>query len=179
MSSPIKSKKGVSIVVGYVILIALALTMSGVVYMWIKTYVPADSLNCPSGVSIFIKKSKFNSTDSTLNITIKNNGKFNLGGYFIQVTNDSSQELATIDISTYLNTSYSGQILGNSVLFSVDAGNSLEPTKEASYIFDIPSTIGTPYSLRITPLRFQEEKNRERLVSCQNAQTTQLIEIIN
>ncbi|HTY43911.1 MAG TPA: hypothetical protein VMC80_01590, partial [Patescibacteria group bacterium] len=49
------SKKGVSEMIGYVILITIALVMGAIVFAWIKSYVPADSLTCPDGVSISVR----------------------------------------------------------------------------------------------------------------------------
>ena len=56
------NKKGVSVIIGYVLLIAFAILISAGVYAWLKTYVPREPLNCPDGVSIFVKEAGFNSS---------------------------------------------------------------------------------------------------------------------
>ena len=38
-------------------LIAVSIAMSVVVFQWMKTYVPTDSVKCPDGTSFFIKAS--------------------------------------------------------------------------------------------------------------------------
>ena len=48
-------KKGVSAIVGYVLLISFGVVMSVIVYSYLKTYTPKDALTCPDGVSIFLK----------------------------------------------------------------------------------------------------------------------------
>ncbi len=67
-----------------------------------KSYVPKDTIDCPDGVSIFITDSSCieNITDNTyeLRLNIKNNGRFDIGGFFIHATNSSNQTLATIDL---------------------------------------------------------------------------------
>ena len=50
-----RGKKGVSIIIGYVILIAVAITMSFLVYAWMKSYVPKEELKCPDDVFIRIR----------------------------------------------------------------------------------------------------------------------------
>ena len=48
------SKKGISIMIGYILLITMSIIISGVVFQWAKTYVPADPIECPSVVSVFV-----------------------------------------------------------------------------------------------------------------------------
>jgi len=176
-----KSKRAVSVIVGYVLLIVFAIILGAITFTWIKTYVPSQqNLECQDGVSVFVKKSVFN--DSTpefperlLKITVKNTGRFGVAGYFIHATNESSQELATIDLSGYLNDTFGGFILGNSVLFSPGTDNLLKSGEERNHVFDIPLELGTLHNVRITPVRYQEVENRNRFISCVNSRTEQII----
>lgn len=171
-----RQKRGVSPLVGYVLLVVFAIVISAGVYTWLKTYVPAETLNCKDGVSFFVKEADFNnSLSQQLNLTIRNNGRFTLAGYFIHATNDSSQNLATIDLSQYLNATYGGVVFGNSVLFSVTGGNTLKPGEEATHIFEVPAGFGELYSLDVVPTIFQTENGKERFVSCSNEQVKQII----
>jgi hypothetical protein len=179
----IKSKRAVSVIVGYVLLIAFAVVIGGLTYTWIKTYVPIEGLECQDGVSVFIKKSVFYTTPRQLNITLKNTGRFSIAGYFIHATDELDQKLATIDLSEYNENSepkefITGFILGNSVLFSPRGDNSLKSGSEAIHVFNIPSDKrGTLYNVQVTPIRFEEVENRNRFVSCESARTEQ--EIVN
>ena len=169
-------KKGISVMVSYVLLIVFVIIIGAIVYQWLKTYVPAQALECPDGVSLFIKDADFDPSDSQLIITLRNNGRFDLAGYFIHATNSSDQELPTIDLSGYLNdTLGSGRIHGNSVLFIGAEGNLFTPGSEKSYFFDIPSSIGEPHLIRITPTRFQDVDERQRFVSCSDAGVGQIV----
>ena len=155
-------KKGVSIMVGYVLLVTCAIIIGVVVYQWVKTYVPADALECPEGTSIFIKEYTYDCDNSELSLTLKNNGLFNTAGYFIHATNEEGQELATIDLSNY---TLLGEGKGGTVLFST--GNSFKPNDEETNIFELSgSEIGQIYSIEIIPVRFQEEDGKNRFVSC-------------
>jgi len=169
-------KKGISVMVSYVLLIVFVIIIGAIVYQWLKTYVPSQALECPDGVSLFIKDADFDPFDSQLIITLRNNGRFDLAGYFIHATNSSDQELPTIDLSGYLNEVESpGMIFGNSVLFIAAGDNFFQPGSENSYFFDIPSSIGEPYFIRITPTRFQDVDERQRFVSCGDARAGQLV----
>ena len=169
------NKKAVSIMVGYVLLVVFAVIIGAVVYQWLSTYIPKEPLGCPEGSSLFVKDAIFDSSNSELNLTLRNNGRFNIAGYFIHAKNSSSQELAIIDLSIYLDESSGGSKFGNSVLFAFSGENSLKPGNKKTNIFDIPPEIGKPYSVRIIPTRFQEEDNRERFVSCGDARVEQIV----
>ncbi|MEK6738241.1 MAG: hypothetical protein AABY74_06215, partial [Planctomycetota bacterium] len=58
--------------------------MSILVYQFLKTYIPKDSPTCPEGTSILIKEAPC--VSNTLTLTLKNNGRFSLDGYFIGTT---------------------------------------------------------------------------------------------
>lgn len=169
-----KNKKGVSEMVGYVLLITLAVVMGVIAYNWMKTYIPREAGSCPDGVSIFIKEAALNESNSQLSLTLKNNGRFDIHGYFIYARNSSTQELATIDLSQYLNKSFGGIKVGNYIKFFSLQDEILNPGDEVTHIFNIPSNLNL-YSLSIIPTRFQEENNKEKFVSCGNALTNQIV----
>src|SRR3989339_653843 len=66
-----KNKRGISIMIGYILLVTGAIVMGSIVYQWMKTYVPADSLTCPEGISIYL--SEFECSGTSLNITLNIN----------------------------------------------------------------------------------------------------------
>ncbi len=168
-------KKAVSIMVGYVLLVTSAVIMGVVVYQWIRTYVPTEALECPDGVSIFLKEYSYNCGVEELTITLKNSGRFNLAGYFIHAKNKNDPELlATIDLSNY---TALGENMGGSVWFSSSGGNSFTPNDEPkNNIFDLSNSgIGKIYSIEIIPFRFQEEEGKNRFVICGNARLEEII----
>ena len=157
--------------IGYVLLVTSAVVMGVVVYQWIRTYVPTAPLECPSGVSIFLREYSYDCGSEELSITLKNNGRFNVAGYFIHATNSSTQELATIDLSSYTPL---GEGKGGSVLF--DSTNSFEPGDQRTNIFDLSGlNIGQIHSIEIFPVRFQEEEGKKRFVSCGDAKIKEVI----
>ena len=155
-------KKGVSIIIGYVLLVVFAIIIGTIVYQTIKTYVPKDVPECPESVSIFIKDIIY--TEDSLNITIMNNGLFDIAGYFIRATNSSSQEIATKDLSQFLENSLGDAtiIVNNAVLF-VGEDNPLKSNGKQTQIFNLDEEI---FSIEIIPVRFQEEDNKRKFISC-------------
>ena len=164
-----KNKKGVSMVIGYILLISIAIIMSVLVYQWLKTYVPTDSVECPDGTSIFIKEINYDCVNSELSLVIKNNGKFSINGYYIKVSDKKGSELATIDLAPHLTSG--GIISGSSIVFSEINENALAPTDPSNIregVFDV-SEFGELYRVEIIPTRIEVVNDVKRLVSCTNA----------
>ena len=167
-----KNRIGLSAVIGYVLIIAISITMSIVVYSWLKTFVPAQELKCPDGTSVFIRDLAYTCTPGaeTLNITLKNNGKFSVNGYFIQVSNDSNLDaLPTIDISSRIR--LGGNVSANSIVFSYLIYNYLtpgEPTNVRMSSFNV-SGYGRLYKVSITPSRIEEQGTKKKSVICSAA----------
>ncbi len=165
-----QNKRALSVVIGYVLLIAISIVMSILVYQWLRTYVPKDTAKCSDGTSVFIKEIYYDCANSRLNITLKNNGKFSVNGYFIHVSNNSNQDsLAVIDLSK--NITDGGITSGNSIVFSDTVENALtptEPTNTKISSFDVRG-YGQLYKIEIIPTRMQEIENKKKLVSCGDA----------
>ncbi|NCN52089.1 hypothetical protein GW931_03690 [archaeon] len=166
-----KNKRGLSVVIGYVLLITFGIILSVIVYNYLKTYVPSEVTQCPAGVSIFLKD--YTCSNNQLNITLKNNGKFYLDGYFIHATNSSTSSLATVNLAKYFSpNNYEGRNSSTAVYFYVDSNKNLYPSYNSYAIFDLPNQV---YSIEIIPARFQKEGNVQRFVSCGDAKIREVI----
>jgi hypothetical protein len=84
-----KSRKGISVIVSYVLLITLSVAMAGLVYTVIryKASLP-EEIKCPEGTSILIYN--YSCFAQQLNLTIKNNGFFNVSGVNVRIFNATS-----------------------------------------------------------------------------------------
>lgn len=88
-----KKKDALSNVVGYVLLISITISLSVLVYGWLKFYVSEDDIEtCPSGVNIIIRdyECRESPTGETpnkgyLNVTLKNKGLFTVDGFVLRV----------------------------------------------------------------------------------------------
>ena len=167
---PMSKKRGVSPIIGYVLLVSFVIVLGVIVYNWMKTYVPSEGLQCPDGTSLFVKS--YSCENNSLELILKNNGKFNVGGYFIYATTSADQELATRDISLYADNV--SRLIPTGVKLSGDM-NSLKPNQEETEIFDLTGTGITIHSVEIIPLRWQKEKRINRIVSCSEAKIREVL----
>ena len=80
------NRKAISELIGYVLLIGLAIAMSGVIYAWLKFYVqsPIPEESCPE-VSLVVMD--YNCSNGILNLTVQNRGRFTLNGYTLKINN--------------------------------------------------------------------------------------------
>ena len=157
--------------IGYVLLITVVVIMGAIVYAWLKTYVPKDLSECPDGTSISLKDIQYDCAN-TLSLTLKNNGRFNISGYFIYATNNSLDELATIDLSPYNPNGENGVIIFQGP-FGVAPK---EPGREWIDTFNLsitPSFPGQIYSIEIMAMRYQSEDGKKKFVSCSKSKIKQ------
>jgi hypothetical protein len=168
-----KNKRGLSIIIGYVLLMVVSIVMSVIVYQWLKTYVPKDALKCPDGTSLFIKDAVYDCTAKTLTLTFKNNGRFGIDGYFIHVSTDSNPDaLATIDLSGNLTGSAQereNKIAGNSIRFSTTDNSFNQGDNSEANTFDVSKIAGTLSRVEIIPIRMQTTDKAKKTVSCSDA----------
>lgn len=97
-----KNKKAVSIIVSYVLLITITLSLSVLVYNWLKFYVVDPEIpECSSNVNIIIQDffcvpSNTNTTGfytaGNVQITLKNKGLFNISGFNLRVHDRADAE---------------------------------------------------------------------------------------
>ena len=164
------NKKGVSVIIGYVLLVTLAVVMGGVMYTWMKSYVPQESLDCPEDTSIAIRDYNYNCATNMINLTLNNNGRFNIGGYFIHVSNSSNISVATVDLSQYLDVAVSegADKFRDTITLSIGNNNSFSPNGQTNNFFNFStSNMGQIFFVEITPWRWQRDKdNKLRFVSC-------------
>jgi len=178
----LKGKKGISIVIGYVLLIAVSIVMSVIVYQWISTYVPTDSVKCDEGTSLFITNINYDCVADELNVTIKNNGRFSIQGFFIHASNKTEGEIATIDLSHNVTEvrDDSGKCLrncrsGNYVVFNQFSENALNPGSPLLITFNVSDFEDSLKKIEIIPARIQEVDGVKRLVTCGDAKIQEMI----
>ena len=160
--------------VGYVLLVSFAVFMGVVVYQWIITFVPRETLECPDGTSLFIKDYTYNCSTKELSLILTNNGRFNIGGYFIHATLSPDQELATEDLSEFSHQVKAGNII-RFALGVVD--NPFKPNDpEVTHIFNLSdASFEQIYLIEIIPVRWQVEDNKKTIVSCGKSKIEEMI----
>jgi hypothetical protein len=164
-----KNKKGLSIMIGYVLLITFAIIMSTVIYQQLKSYTPKDKLECGDGISMYIQEAECIKDGERygLNLTLKNNGKFGITGYYIRGEDDPNKESIYADLSSFFVTGDSSLQFGNSIQFVSNKDNAFYPNDDPKLNkYSLPNKI---YSLEIIPLIYKIEENKKRLVSCSDS----------
>lgn len=88
------SKKGLSNLVAYVLLISITISLSFMVYGWLKFYVERGEVEeCPDNVNIVIDGYACSSgAGGNLTVRLRNRGFFNIDGYILRVHNRSDAE---------------------------------------------------------------------------------------
>ena len=174
----LQDKKGLSIMIGYVLLVAIAIIMSLIVYQFIKTYIPREAMECPDGASIFVKEITYNCSADTLEVIVKNNGLFSIAGYFIRATTTAEEELATKDLSDLVEEDYERHF--DSVVFAFPTDlvtNSLAPSSEKVATFDVFGLESdlVDKKIEIIPVRFQIEEGKTKFASCSDARVEEVL----
>ena len=152
-----KNKKAVSPVIGYILLIVITISISTGVYMWMKSYIPKETISCPEEVSVFVVQA--DCAENILSVTIKNNGLFLFKGYYIKATTSAEQEIATLNL------------YGEDGYFEFE--EPLEPNQEDSSSFTYTGQI---YSVEVTPVREQTDENSKiQSVICTNSRIREIL----
>ena len=84
-----RNKKADSVIIGYVLLIVLALGMAGAVYSYLKFYIPKERPSCPEGANLAVESSICNAAEGKFTITLVNKGLFDMDGAYIKIGNVS------------------------------------------------------------------------------------------
>ena len=163
-------KKGLSEVVGYVLLIAIAVSMSVIVYYFLHSYIPKPSTNdCPSGMSIIISDYNCDLTNKNINLTLQNKGLFDIDGFLIRAstTNDNSS-IPSKELSYNNGTADTKTAV---MYFDNLIDATLHPSQRFSRIYSY-SDYSDINKLQIIPFKLYKGQN----LLCGEAQITQNVE---
>ncbi len=80
-------KRGLSNLVAYVLLISITVSLSVLVYGWLKFYVEVeDVVECSSNVNVVISSYEcYGGDDGNLTVRLKNKGLFDIDGFVLRV----------------------------------------------------------------------------------------------
>src|SRR3989338_315360 len=138
------TKKGVTELIAYVLLISLAIALSILVYNWLRFYVlPHEPKACPDGVSLIIQE--YSCVSGNINITVRNKGLFKIDGYLIKINNKVDHAGKPEGLPVYL-------------LASVSLPSPLNPSEMHSGDYPYKDLYGRVVEIEIEPFRKQENK---------------------
>lgn len=175
----IKNKKGVSEIIGYILLISIAVVMSVIVYGWLRSYVPTEEFKCPDEVALRIDG--ISCSNNELRIDLTNSGKFSIYGYYIRGS-ASEEEVATEEIGVFGETKKDTKNIvffteidpsSNGEKIPTDKDNFFYPGNKIEHTFVSP--IPTVKFIEITPVRNQEEKGKFQTAVCTTAKIKEVL----
>lgn len=132
-----QSKKALSELIAYVILISITLALSVMVFAWVKCYIPGscskETVKCPEGAALVVKNYICNLPDGKINITVQNKGLFSVDGFVVRM-NDRVSNIAIYTLKDFEGNKY---------------GQKLAPGEEISKLFSLStdSIEGNPNSI--------------------------------
>ena len=77
------NKRGVSVIVGYVLLVIIAVGLAGLVFTYLKVFIPKDKVECKTDVHLIM--ADYECQTNKLTITLQNKGLFTIDGAYIRV----------------------------------------------------------------------------------------------
>lgn len=162
-----KNKKGLSEVVGYVLLIGVAVSLSVIVYYWINSNLPKNTNDCPE-ISIIISNYQCKAASKEINITLQNKGLFDIDGFILKASNDSSAPTKSLKY-------YNGTAMQSSslVLFDTELDVTLNPSEKFIKVFNYSDpNINILTKIQIIPFKFYKGET----LLCGKAEITQNVE---
>jgi hypothetical protein len=160
------NKKGVSVMVSYILLIVIAVSLSAIVYGFLKLYIPKEKPECVDGINIIVQEAEC--INSKLELTLQNKGRFKIDAVFIRLGKQNREFREWINDPKVINDPTKFYLNGNKGLQPGDSIpiNSLK----VESIVDSDNF----YTLEIQPAIFTGQGSIEDLALCKA--TTQIID---
>ncbi len=157
------NKKGLSEIIGYVLLIVIAISLSLLVYTWLKNQVPRETAACPENLALSIQN--YDCIENSLGeidkikVSVKNNGLFDINGFLARYSGREGG-LAAIDMTGIAPIRASGQIF-----------KLINPSEifEEEFTYPDDEIIA---EIELTPIKLIEGK----MTICENSKVRQKIE---
>ena len=161
-------KMGISPVIGYVMLIIIALAVGVLIFMWMRGFTPTESDTCRDGVSLSIVNAKCD--ENWLNLTSKNNGRFNVSGYFILASTNPNSTIGNVHLAEHWvrSGSYEAHNTSTNALLFVPA-NGLSLSEKRTDVFNL-SGIGNLSFIHILPVRQEVIGGKTKILVCGKAE---------
>ena len=87
-----RNKKAISVIVSYVLLVVIGISLSVLVYNWLRFYVGEKNIEtCPDDINLIIQD--YHCQSRQLNLTLKNKGLFSIEKYVLRVNDRVGSEI--------------------------------------------------------------------------------------
>jgi len=160
----VKNKKGISAIIGYVLLILLAVSLSGGVYAWLKAKIPKATEKCPEDVSLEIISLDVNEMRGNISMDLRNRGLFSINGISVRLREGLKscqvRSIACANCTRFM----TGQ---DQVMFIQKLGP--QEIREVAVGYFIGTYGCDPTEVEIVPLRVVGEGTEAVVSICENA----------
>lgn len=167
------NKKGVSIMIGYVLLIAIAVSLAGAVFFYLKLYLPDERPECNVDVQLILDNVGCFHTIPTdpssgyaVHVNLTNKGLFTVNGSFIKI-GDSGRTLKYI-----LNTDPETGFVDASHCNPQHSRPLLKPNEKFCQVYPYARGSSGTKELSIEPFVYVDNK----IALCQNAVITRNVD---
>ena len=152
------NKKAISEIIAYVLLILIAISLSILIYGWMKSYIPKQDKTCEDNLAISIEKINCNSSLNIVNVSLKNRGLFSIDGVILRAGNISEGK------AIYL--------LSNETYFKkLSVNEKLAPAESAILSYNY-TKINQIKIIEVQPFIFDK-----KIILCDNAIVEQKVEV--
>lgn len=170
------NKRAVSIMVGYVMLVVIAVGLSAAVYTYLKLFVPKEKPECTNDISLIIQDASCTqgltsegNERVTLDIILKNRGLFSVQAAYIRMAPENREVRDWINPDTESNGNDLNFYFTEDKTTGLAPGDSWTPkTSLATEEIEISPT--KQYTLEIQPAEWDNEWGP---IACKNAIITQ------
>lgn len=157
---PTKNKKGVSIIIGYVLLIIVAVGLSVLVFAYLKLYAPKDKPECKQDVHLIVQD--YSCTSKVLTLTLLNKGLFKIDAAYVRIGQQGREVRELIN--------------GDNIYFGIiDNQKGLFPGKTFTKTYVSQLITSGNLILEVQPAVFDNND----LAICENAVISQQIKCVN
>ncbi|HLF53627.1 MAG TPA: hypothetical protein VI544_00440 [Candidatus Nanoarchaeia archaeon] len=155
----LKNKKALSEIVGYTILIVIAISLSLMVYSFLRLYVPKEQPSCNEDIVLILQDYACSSAAKQLNITITNKGLFKATAAYVRLGDESQKIRPQINNNSFL-------------LYGPENTLGLNPGESSQSSYQIENLAQGNYNLEIQPVVIQNKQ----LIVCEKAVIVQPIQ---
>ncbi len=91
-------KRGISVIIGYILLIGIAIGLSVMVYNWLVFFLPGEEIECPDTINLDLRDVSCNAGLRELNFSVRNNGLFSFDGFVVKVNHREDARIGVYNI---------------------------------------------------------------------------------
>ena len=144
-----RNRRGVSIIIGYVLLVVIAIALSAIVYNYVKLTIPKDKPSCPPDTSLSFHN--LSCSGGNLYVGLSNTGLFKIDAVYLRLNDQQTKKVSSLETGR------------EGALFFLDQTGSsgesgLFPSKSFTKTYSGKTSAGKNYTLEAQPAVYYGRK---------------------